>query len=222
MRTPTNSNLVPPGGWTLDIPNGGPTIKSDNFSDFIKQVRVRLEANGMFHHGWREQYVDLMLQQRPDIPQEDDSLPPSRVATSDDAVRFLKTLWVAMKDGAKPVSEEEQDRRASICLSCPKRGVVNCYGGCGAIASMMADLVIGSKSKRIPELFKQHCVCCGCELASLTTYPIEVLAKVEGDINFKASEYPEACWKRQGIQALQGLQAEPPSSPQPPPLEANP
>lgn len=217
MLRPVNINSVPKNGWTVTIEGAAPEIVSDHFSDLIKKAHTRLEANGMASHGWRERVIHEMCKQRPDIQCEDDELPPSRVATSDDAIRFLKTLWIAMKDGAQPVSEEEQDRRASICLQCPKRGVVNCYGGCGTIAGLMADLVIGSKSKRIPELFKQHCTCCGCELSSLTTYPIEVLAKVDADINFQSSEYPVECWKRQGIEKIQG-ENEPDSSAQPAPL----
>lgn len=200
MLTPINTSAVPPKGWSLDIDKLGygplgPEIRSDNFSDFMRQIIVRLESNGGLPHGWREEVLDLMCRQRPDIPCEDTGLPPSRVATSDDAKRFIKTLWIAKREGAVAVSPEEQDRRGAICLQCPKRGYVSCFGGCGALVEMLSDLTLGSKARHLPELHKQHCTICGCELSSLTAYPLDVLQKVDAAMDFQSEPYPDFCWK---------------------------
>lgn len=196
MLAPINTNVVPPGGWTVTIKGAGPTIQANNWSLFIKEVFKRLVANKMDRHGWKEETVDLMCRQRPDIPSKDVDV-PTRDVTGDDVKRFLATIWEAWKAGAEPVSAEEQDRRAAICLQCPKKGYVSCMGGCGAMAQTLAEMTVGSKARLLPELHKASCLACGCELSTLTMYPLEVLKRVDKKINFQASEYWEKCWKVQ-------------------------
>ena len=194
MLTPVNTTLVPRGGWTVQIEGAGPPIVANHFSLFIKEVSKRLIANGLDKHGWREETLDLMCRQRPDIPCEDKEV-NTRAITGDDVKRFVTTLWEAWQAGAKPVSIEEQERRAAICMECPMRGNVSCMGGCAAMARALSDMTMGGSARNLPELNKQHCMVCSCELSSLTMYPLEVLQKVDEKINFKAGEYPANCWK---------------------------
>ena len=194
MLTPTNTNLVPRGGWSVEIEGAGPPIVANHFSLFVKEIGKRLIANGLDKHGWREEALDLMCRQRPDIPCEDKEV-QARAVTGDDVKRFVKTLYEAWEQGAKPVSIEEQERRAAICMECPMRGTVSCMGGCGALARALSDLTMGGSARNLPELHKQSCLICGCELSSLTMYPMEVLRAVDEKINFKTTEYPPNCWK---------------------------
>lgn len=195
ILSPINTSLVPRNGWEVTIEGAGPTIRSDNFSDFIRQVRVRLESNGMDIHGWREETIDLMCHQRPDIPCEDRES-KTREVTGADLRRFVRTIYEAWKDGAQPVSVEEQDRRAAICFSCPNRGHVACFGGCGALAEALSEMVVAGKGNRHPELHRTACLSCGCETSSLILYPMEVLMKVDAKVDFLAMPYSPQCWKR--------------------------
>lgn len=195
MLKPKNINTKPRGGWSVTIENGGPEIRADHYKVFLQEVSERLRMIGQDHHGWKDEIVDLMCKQRPDIACQDTEA-DTRPITSDDVVRFMRTLWEATRSNAKPVSVEEQDRRAGICTSCPQRGRVSCMGWCGAIARMLSDLIIGASSKRNAALSKQSCMVCGCELSSMVKYPLEVLHAVDAKINYKAGEYPEHCWKR--------------------------
>lgn len=197
---PTNTAVVPPRGWTVDIPDAGPTIVSNNWSEFWSQVGLRLRTNGLDRHGWREWVMDLMCQQRPDIPCVDDSL-PSRDATGDDVRRFVRTIYETWKSGAQAVSDGEQDRRASICQTCPRRGYVSCLGGCGALAGALSEMTIGSKAKSRPELNKSACLVCACEISSLIMWPLDVLKAVDEKIGFEVGQYDPKCWKIQEPQA---------------------
>ena len=195
MLYPTNTTVVPRGGWTVTIEGAGPMISSITWSDFIKTISTRLIANGLDHHGWREEMIDLMCRQRPDIESFDNGAPPSRAVTSEDLKRFVRTIWEAKVNGAEAVSPEEQDRRAQICMACPKKGYVSCGGGCGAFSQLLSELTIGSKARSYPELHKTACIVCGCELSSLIMYPLDVLQAVDAKIDFKTSEYDAKCWK---------------------------
>lgn len=210
---PTNTRMAPPGGWSVTIEGLGPTIRSDNYAEFIAQVKRRLEANNRDEHGWKEKVLDLMCQQRPDIACEDTEM-TERAVTSDDVKRWFRTLWEAWKSGATAVSSEEQDRRAGICRTCPKRGHVSCFGGCGAMAEALSQLVIGTKANVYPDLHKTSCLVCSCEISSLVLFPLEVLQKVDAEANFQVGAYPSHCWKLD----QPNMPNPPPSSPQPPPV----
>lgn len=215
MLKPISPNQVPPGGWTVEIEGAGPPIKGTHISEFINAVRIRLESNDLDHHGWKDEILDLMCRQRPDIPCEDDEAPPSRAITIDDIRRFISTLIETKKAGAEPVSEEEQDRRAAICGACPNKGHVACFGGCGSLAEILSNLVIGAKGKPRPELHKMGCNSCGCELSSLILYPLDVLRKVDDKIGPPLIPYPAHCWKLD--QPNIPPNPDGPSSAQPPP-----
>jgi len=208
--------MVPRNGWTVTIDGAGPPITAPTWNEFVKNIAVRLRSNNLDHHGWREEAIDLMCRQRPDIASEEVDAPPERVATGDDAKRFVRTMWEAWKAGAEPVSDAEQDRRAELCLECPKRGYVACFGGCGAISAALSEMTMGAKTRFLAQLHKSHCTVCGCELSSLTRFPLDVLQEVDRKIDFKTGEYWSKCWKIQNIPP-DGDQGLGPSSPQPPP-----
>lgn len=186
----------------MELEGLGPKITSNNFSDFMGQVRVRLESNGKDFHGWREDVLDLLCHQRQDIKCVDKES-RSRETTGADLRRFVRTLYAAKKAGAEPVSKEEIDRRAAICFSCPNRGHVACFGGCGWLAEVISEMVVSAKGNSHPELHKTACLSCGCETSSLILYPIEVLRKVDEEVNFLAMPYSPQCWKRPENQPAQ-------------------
>ncbi len=194
MLVPSNTALCPRGGWSVTIEGAEPAIVSNHWMDFINQVSKRVRINGLDQHGWRERAIDLMCRQRPDIESHDEDI-QLRDITGDDIRRFVRTMWEAVKAGATPVSGEEQERRAAICLDCPKRGYVNCMGGCGALAQALAEITIHGKTRDIPGLHKNSCMVCGCELSSLIMYPLDVIKAVDKKMDFTSGDYPDHCWK---------------------------
>lgn len=193
MLTPINTTVVPRDQWNVELPGAGPRIKSMHFKDFLFQVSRRLQANGLDRHDWREWVLDEMCKQNPSIECEDKEA-PKREVTGEDVWRFVRTLYAAWEKGAEKVSAEEQNRRADICLSCPKRGYVSC-NSCGSLAQALSDLVMGTGCERLPELHKQSCMVCGCELSSLVQYPLDVIQEIDRKLEFQAEPYPSHCWK---------------------------
>jgi len=193
MLTPKNNDIVPRGEWNVELPGCGPRIKSRHFKDFLQQVSKRLQANGLDRHDWREWVLDEMCKQNPGIECEDKDA-PRREVTGEDVWRFVRTLYTAWENGAQKVSDEEQNRRADICLNCPKRGYVSC-NSCGSLSKALSDLVLGTGCKRLAELHKQSCLVCGCELSSLVQYPLEVIQEIDQKLQFQTDSYPSECWK---------------------------
>jgi len=193
MLTPKNNDIVPRGEWNVELPGCGPRIKSRHFKDFLQQVSKRLQANGLDRHDWREWVLDEMCKQNPGIECEDKDA-PRREVTGEDVWRFVRTLYTAWENGAQKVSDEEQNRRADICLNCPKRGYVSC-NSCGSLSKALSDLVLGTGCKRLAELHKQSCLVCGCELSSLVQYPLEVIQEIDQKLQFQTDSYPSRCWK---------------------------
>lgn len=213
MLWPVNINFVPRNGWTVDIEGCGPTIRSDHFSEFIKQLSVRLQANGKDRHGWKEFFVDLMCKQRPDIPSEDKDAAPTRAMSGDDVKRFLTTMWAGKENGAQPVPESLQNQRVDTCLACPKLGYISCFIGCQQITEIVNSFMMGRDVPKYPEIHKMACTVCGCTASVKSMWPIEILHEIDERMG-TTPQYPSNCWV---ITESQGLQADPPSSPQPPP-----
>lgn len=195
MRRPLNTNLVPAGGWSVTIPNAGPEIRAWNWIEFIVEIRKRLEANNLDVHDWKARTIDLMCQQRPDIEQEDMDEPVTRTVTGDDLKRFVVAMYETWKEGAVAVDHAEQDRRASICASCPKRINVSCMGGCGRIAEALSEMIIGCRAKVYPELHKTSCGVCSCECSTIVMFPLEILQKVDAKTKFPVGQFPAHCWR---------------------------
>ena len=197
MLTPNDPISSPNNGWSVTIEGAGPEIRESSFSAFIAAVGVRLRANGMDQHGWMEKAVDLRCRQRPEIGCIDKDI-NMRDVTVDDFKRFIRTMWEAHQAGARPVSDEEQDRRAAICLTCPMRGYVNCMGGCNQLSQILTEMTIHGRARDIPQLHRNSCMVCGCELSSLIMFPLDVLHSVDEKLNFRTTEYPDHCWKLDG------------------------
>jgi len=156
-----------------------------------------MQDNGMDVPGnWQDQMFHLACEHNPNIECEDTEN-IVRVVTGQDIWRFLTAVWGSMESGAKPVSEEEAERRADICLVCPKRGFTPCLsGGCGKLAEVVTTLTLGRKIKHHEALHKASCGVCSCEINTLINWPLDVLSKVDEKTGFKKDEFPEACWRR--------------------------
>ncbi len=177
----------------MDIPGCGPTIKSDHFLTFIKEISTRLQANGMDRHGWKAFYVDLMCEQRPDIPSEDVDAAPSRAMTGDDVKRFLVTAWEGMESGVQPVSEELQNQRVDTCLNCPQLGYISCFIGCQQITETVNKFMMGRNVPKFPQIHKMACQVCGCTASIKSMWPIDVLKAADERMGTTPA-YPSNCW----------------------------
>lgn len=195
MLRPVTTDICPPKGWRYRFPETGHEVTAPHPSLFLNECRVHMEANGLpIQPGWKQKIWNEACQQHPEWSCEDDGQ-IKRDWESGDVWRFLTTLWEAMEQGATQISREEQIRRLEICKQCPKKTIIQCSLGCGKLAEILSRLALGGSKPIQHELHKHHCGVCGCELTSLTSYPLEVLRAVDEKLG-TGGDLPEGCWKR--------------------------
>ena len=196
MMRPKSMIYTPRDGWTIhSFPGTGHKITSNHPSHFLQQCHAHMELNNIpILGGWQDEMFSLMCEQNPEIECEEVGKEERKVAGAD-IWRFLTTLWEAMANGAVAVSEEEAERRAAICIACPKMGHTSCGGGCGKIAEVLSTLTLGRRPVGMEKVHKASCEVCGCEISSLVNYPLDVLKAVDDKLEFKRDAYPKNCWK---------------------------
>jgi hypothetical protein len=99
-------------------------------------------------------------------------------------MRFLKSMasWVASGGGF--VSQEEAERRASICCQCPLNQEMEGCFGCSGAAALMETITDRTTSK---DGQLKNCRACGCVSKVAVHFP---LSAVDTSV-----EYPAHCWK---------------------------
>jgi len=219
MLHPINTTIVPHGGlWTVSIEGAGPPITAPTWHEFIKNISKRLQSNGLDKHGWKEWAIDLMCQQRPDIPSEDVGAPQTRGMTGDDVKRFLKTMWELFEQNSETVDFETQNQRVDICEKCPRLGYISCFIGCAQVTEVVNKFMAGRDVPKFPQIHRMACLECGCTASVKTMWPVEVLRKIDSEMQIQPN-YPPNCWMvtEPANQSPPGNQGLGPSSAQPPP-----
>ncbi len=129
--------------------------------------------------------------------------PCDQAANCDDGVRiptsldwtavasFLRTMGGWLVKGFAAVPQEEAERRAGICLTCPYNvGVTGC-GTCRIALEALRTTLSDATTSRDAGL--NNCGVCGCDLKLSVHVPITTLRKGSGNL-----EYPAWCWKAPG------------------------
>lgn len=104
-------------------------------------------------------------------------------------------------NGRKTVPQEEAERRAAICVACPRNLFYSkpCGGNCPELEEIVVGIVGGAKTSLDGKL--EACSACGCVLRAAVWVPIPQLSSTE-DADF-IEKAPETCWKRAGLLELQ-------------------
>lgn len=98
--------------------------------------------------------------------------------------------WVA--EGRPPVSPEEANRRAAICVGCPLNRVVGGCLGCIKFADIVAT-ANGSRSTEFDEKL-ENCLVCGCSNKAQVWLPLEFLHTDKH--KERNHQFPDHCWKK--------------------------
>lgn len=186
--TLNNWGMTPPGLWRYRIEGiADPVIAWVTgfyaYNDLEAETLRRMKANGIpAPPDLRQRVVDQLC---PQLPPEwcNDGTLMGRVgaAFSHEFTRVMQgttTLidWWVSADRAK-VPQEEADRRASICSTCPfnsqPAGCTTCNRG--VLATLAAKVVGGQPTRHDASL--QACSICGCELKAKVWLPLEVLRR---------------------------------------------
>jgi hypothetical protein len=191
MITILDKTTTPPGGWHYTEPDTGVKFSGLSYVALVAEIRRhRIAMSLPVGSEWLPVFEHTLALQNPGAKQQEEGA-KQRQLSADDIVKFV-TVVKELLSGEELVSVEEQTRRANICASCPKKGVVACKY-CGWLTRELTHMLGGRRVPRATEIFKHSCMACGCDLTAKTACPLPVLKRVDEKIG-STPEYAPGCW----------------------------
>lgn len=198
MRKLLEQDTVPPGGWRYRVPETGFVINSWSWNALVPKIEAHYKANALKAPANLEQ---LVIDYACDTYAKcEEGGVPNRVARNvfkalhvNEVIRFTQTYWDALKRGEK-VTQDEANRRASICASCPFNQQPDGCTGCNSrtIKAIVSTISQAGRTPHDGQL--QSCRFCGCFIQSLIWYPLDTLQKFTDAA--ENEELPDHCWKK--------------------------
>jgi hypothetical protein len=178
-------------GWFYPVEATHCVFVSVGWNSLVDDVRAHLKGNGLPV----DPNLSLSMQTWwcREVSAENCSQPPTPGLRDAAAMaeRFLRTVKSFVFSGAKKVSQEEAERRASICAGCPRNNAVNFCTSCflrNLVASAVA-MVSGWKTSKDDKL--KGCSVCFCDLKLKVHIPVEHM-----DHKDLKTEWWSGCWMR--------------------------
>lgn len=189
-----NKSLVPSGGFLYVEPASGMRFRTLSWNNLVAAVRDHRIANGYpLPPGWEDELeTEVCKQYDPGTCHYVDETPNAEVRSIHiaDVKNFLLVAATWMTNDHKFVSQEEAERRAAICVDCPKNQEIAGCTSCSNLVAAVTGLVGGRATKHDPYL--KGCAVCSCSNKAQVHLPLEVLQKgVTADM-----EFPSHCWKK--------------------------
>jgi hypothetical protein len=190
-------NVVPSGGWVYVHPYTDFKITAPTWNDLITRIRSYRLANGMsLGPNFEETIGSEVCQQQgwgePRCLQEEPTPLKQRILGMHDVVSFLKVLKHWLLQNPTLVEQEEADRRAHICTTCPYNVNVQGCAGCTNIASMIFNATGDRQTPHDTQL--RNCQVCGCVNKVQVWVPKETLD--QGLTPEMRESLPDWCWKK--------------------------
>lgn len=178
----TDPNTSPPGGNYLYTQlETSYELKSPSLTALLKQIRAHRVANNIpigvaINQEIENACCKELLARYPNYNgcvDSNDQTPFRGKMNISHVFDFLKTAAVWLAKGAKFVDQAEANRRAEICLGCPKNSDIGNCIPCGA-GSLLKSIKGGSTLLDD----KLHvCGACGCYLPAKIWFPKEVMTR---------------------------------------------
>lgn len=192
---------IPPDGYRWKCPHCGWENQSYDYRDWIEKAAKHISEN---HPETPDLEADMQEQLCKTLPpgwcNYDDPLRPRVVVTTldwKDVLRGSETLAKWAIQGARSVSREEAERRATICTRCYMNVGLS---GCSACQAAIEVMSRGFSTRQDPYL--RSCAACKCHLKLKVHIPISVLDKENQSVQ---QLYPEHCWlKKSGPNYVSG------------------
>jgi hypothetical protein len=196
--------LTPPGGWRYRQPETGFWSKAITFESLIRSVAQHRQNNGlrMVAEGFDtlpQELEDWLCKQM--TPDDQTRLCTGGVRSREsigwrEIVGFIESNAQFIADGGQQVPQDEAERRASICSTCPLNVNVDGCGVCKRTVDEYREKFLHAQPTSY-ETQLRACGVCGCDLRSIVHFPLKAL-RAKGDHDF-----PDWCWqKRGGIQEV--------------------
>jgi hypothetical protein len=190
-------NVGPPGGWRYTCPFcGDPPVISVGITFHQLVQRVHQHYTNMNHP-----YGDLTAEIDAGICA---SLSPAdKVAYCDMGVRhreavawgeiynFMMWLGKWLLGGTQLVSQEEAERRASICASCPYNVPTSGCATCRTSIGVLRNKLMRVSSSQDDKL--EACGICGCDLKTIVHVPLETLSHRGLEAEYQQVPW---CWQK--------------------------
>lgn len=126
-------SLVPPGGWQYREKSTDYLIVAPNYDELFNLIEDHRLANGLdLSSGWEQRVVDELCETLPPTFCLDEDAPlPERKTSLRDVKNFMRTVTKWAMSDATYATEEEAERRAAICATCPMNIAVSGCRGAG-------------------------------------------------------------------------------------------
>jgi hypothetical protein len=175
-----------PNEWRYVQPETATVFNGFSYWELEEKVQKHRKAMGLdLAEGWRERFQDDLCRQNEEVPCHGRT--PSleqRKLTLEDLRRFMTTVsqW-----NGELVPREEAERRAKICVDCPKNQSVRGCWGCAGLLKQVVGFLQGKKGTTVDSAL-ESCGVCGCVLRAKVWMPLNTEDRLE---------YPSHCWQRQ-------------------------
>lgn len=192
---------VPPNGWHFQVAPGI-MLEAINEEELVKQIfEYRLRHNipvGDIERDIDDYYCSRWPKVCHKEPKDWENIPKTASAAPSESLMHRVTRWAAMmvhgqpKGGFSLVSAEEANRRAGICVGCPRNQPwrTGCSGCSSSSATVLAQIRKLQTVKQQGELV--GCRVAGWDNATACWMPLNALPLTESQIQ----ELPDRCWRK--------------------------
>ena len=169
---------TPPDLYRWAAPNGH-VVREYNRDEWLRSIKKFCDNNDIeLEDGWEADAEDRLCRVLPPglCQYEDGGTPQTYLNARFDLGDLARGTQMLVEIATHPdplVDEEEADRRAGICASCPANVNVSGCMGCVPIADLVSK-VRGAKKTKADSVLK-HCAVCRCALRAMVWVKDELL-----------------------------------------------
>lgn len=180
--------IMPPlGGWRLKYELKGQEFTFSGSPTRIVQGIASLQIKNNVYKGqepiW-EYCNKIWCERDPKRCMTEEQAAAVTVGMKSKLETFARAIKSLVDAGMEPVPLSQAEKRAEVCMKCPKNRSTGGCGACRAAANLITKGLIGNRHTRYDRKLKD-CAVCGCVNKLKIHYPLN-----EGDKNI----YPDYCW----------------------------
>lgn len=188
-------------------PASGVLLRGEEYGSFRKAIEEHEKGNGYLR--LTEQEIQNILCASLPLgatncaaydPNDSGAPQATRRVTINDAINFTQVIGAGIKNalaGGRSgfVDQAEANRRAQICLVCPKNVTVEGCTSCRNLINWIAQ-VVGKKTTPLDGSLN-GCAVCGCELRTAVHVELDIQRK--GITPEMDQEFIPGCWKKKKL-----------------------
>lgn len=196
MRRLRDRTIVPPTSFRYTHESGYTTV-SPTYADWLSSTRDHRRANDLpipanLEAQMNEQLCGILPPEWCEREAGDVKWVDTKFTWAD-FTEGMKTFFRWGQEGRQLVDEQEANRRAGICVSCPLNVNVSGCSTCHKMASLITGAVAQKRGQH--DDYLRACAICHCALKALVWFPLDILMKNETPE--RQNLRPDFCWLKQ-------------------------